>query len=1492
LSKESENGLDISFTPKFDAMNTASSTDVESSLLVTYEVNGNTITIAANTDGSYTIPPGVQDLKVSIKTIDDNFDENNETFSLLANIASINKSAETSSTIIDNDTAVKANNDSKTASETGDEHFVSEDEANDGLSASGNVITNDTGSNPSFITSVVFDGASVSIPSDGSNIAIAGTHGTLSINSTGAYTYSVNETETESMNIGDTAHDIFTYTLSDGINADDTASLDITIEGKNDAPTIGSVVVENSSGIVIDGTMDVNTDGVTDTLLASELLARDGGLFFSENNGNLKMDMGTGGTDMSIEYNGGRAGYDNIFGYYELVNGLATNFKVLYIEDGSTKTSGASLDVLENLEGEIGFFLIPDGQDKSSIMNALNDDKSISTIEGTTITFSDGTTANTAVYYTDNNLSTDGKDHAIAGVSADGKGLTIGFEDLPQNNSDQDYDDFVITINYLDSIGNNGQVFTEVNFSDTDNANLAGATVSLENAQNEDSLNIGNLPAGITAVITDNNDGTITVVFSGSASLEEYENAIESISFDTSSSNREPRNFEIEITDGSKTDTLSKSVNIGSISLNTSSENEDDVIVSLEATSSVIEGGNILYTASLDKVATSDIILTLDNNETILIEAGKKYGTVSVEAPSDDVYNDASSVSVSVIGTQGGNFKSIDYSSASSSTSILDDNDAVTLTLNDINVEQAATNTIPYGISHVIYTFTDGSTLKIDDYEGDSKNPADPQKFVDDIEVKTGLSVDYYTIKASTNHYDSEGNQVADINNQANSEYAYNYFDIDLNDIVDNTIDATVSASLDYTPETELIITLSNGATITFDTSYVANTLVSSTSFTVEAGQDYTLSVSSTNGGGNFENLVLSDTSSIGTSALPQTSDKTISTSSTSYSSGTFTLDNYNEGGAKDIEDDANTSLITAIKIETLPEHGTLYYINDEGTKVEITPSMLGTDAVIFPETTNLEFVADSGYTEKTTIGSLGESGSISDWGSVNTDGSITSSSNDYTIKISGGTLAVNDNNAFDPVIGEALSTVITQAALDFSNNANTEVGLGLDVVSSDEDSNDQLRRDESISLEFDALVTSANIGFDGLAGHFPEDSEEQGKASWIALKDGVVVDFGNLVQDEDYQVDFTITSSTGFDELIIYTESSSSDTDFVLKYVQADYLLDDSFTYSAIDSDGNSSNISTVTLDLAQGAEAVISLNDVSVNEDATSAVYSVSVDIAPSHSPLVITLDQEDANGHAIVLIIPIGETSVSKTVDIALDTHSDEDASITIDAVSGGSYLSIDSSSSASLTVTAVADVVSVSIEVGDAVYDVPLVETKTDATSTVIGDKGDSVIGGANPSDLFTKEFDFGEEFANQNVTITIDATVSGSWNYAYSPHYTDDTFTVDITGNTSSSQTYMYGAGGSSNANINEDNIYTYDVKLDDEGKVKIDLTVATTEPLEIVTLNSITAVATQTEDSITYEVDIEAALVDVDGSESLSVTITNVPSEAVLSEGSKNADGT
>ena len=85
--------------------------------------------------------------------------------------------------------------------------------------------------------------------------SLTGTYGTLTIQSTGAYTYVANLAATEALDAGDVAIDYFTYTLSDG-TATDTAQLTIKVTGVNDAPTTTNdtgYIAEGSTLTVLDG---------------------------------------------------------------------------------------------------------------------------------------------------------------------------------------------------------------------------------------------------------------------------------------------------------------------------------------------------------------------------------------------------------------------------------------------------------------------------------------------------------------------------------------------------------------------------------------------------------------------------------------------------------------------------------------------------------------------------------------------------------------------------------------------------------------------------------------------------------------------------------------------------------------------------------------------------------------------------------------------------------------------------------------------------------------------------------------------------------------------------------------------------------------------------------------------------------------------------------------------------------------------------------------
>ncbi|NVK02375.1 MAG: tandem-95 repeat protein, partial [Oceanospirillaceae bacterium] len=74
--------------------------------------------------------------------------------------------------------------------------------------------------------------------------ALIGTYGTLILNSDGSYSYVADQPAADALAAGVTAVDSFTYTITDSSNSEpDTAQLDITVNGLDDAPilTVGAV---------------------------------------------------------------------------------------------------------------------------------------------------------------------------------------------------------------------------------------------------------------------------------------------------------------------------------------------------------------------------------------------------------------------------------------------------------------------------------------------------------------------------------------------------------------------------------------------------------------------------------------------------------------------------------------------------------------------------------------------------------------------------------------------------------------------------------------------------------------------------------------------------------------------------------------------------------------------------------------------------------------------------------------------------------------------------------------------------------------------------------------------------------------------------------------------------------------------------------------------------------------------------------------------------
>ncbi|MDP3943482.1 MAG: retention module-containing protein, partial [Methylotenera sp.] len=127
-------------------------------------------------------------------------------------------------------------------------------------------------------------------------------------------------------------------------------------------------------------------------------------------------------------------------------------------------------------------------------------------------------------------------------------------------------------------------------------------------------------------------------------------------------------------------------------------------LVSLSATPSVVEGGSIVYTVTLSNpVHTSPIDVTLSNGLIISIPVGSATGSLSVAAPTDDVYLDTSSISESITDVSGGNII-LNINPASVATIVDDTIDTTTVTLT------ASAASVVEGGS-LVYTATVGAAV-------------------------------------------------------------------------------------------------------------------------------------------------------------------------------------------------------------------------------------------------------------------------------------------------------------------------------------------------------------------------------------------------------------------------------------------------------------------------------------------------------------------------------------------------------------------------------------------------------------------------------------------------------------------------------------------------------------------------------------------------------------------------------------------------------------
>ncbi|QEQ85969.1 retention module-containing protein [Pseudomonas putida] len=291
----------------------------------------------------------------------------------------------------------------------------------------------------------------------------------------------------------------------------------------------------------------------------------------------------------------------------------------------------------------------------------------------------------------------------------------------------------------------------------------------------------------------------------------------------------------------------------------TINDSVDTTTATLTASPSVTEGGVITYTVTLSNPAQTPVTVTLSNGQTVTVEAGKSQGSVDFQTPANDVYNNGSTVSVTIENATGGNFEQLTPNATPAQTTISDSVDTTTATLTaSPSVTEGGVITYTVTLSNpaqtpVTVTLSNGQTVTVE--AGKTQGSVDFQTPANDV-YNNGSTVSV-TIENATG-----GNFEQLTPNPTPAQTT-------INDSVDTTT-ATLTASpsvteggvITYTvtlsnpAQTPVTVTLSNGQTVTVE----AGKTQGSVDFQTPANDVYnngsTISVTIENAtGGNFEQL-------------------------------------------------------------------------------------------------------------------------------------------------------------------------------------------------------------------------------------------------------------------------------------------------------------------------------------------------------------------------------------------------------------------------------------------------------------------------------------------------------------------------------------------------------------------------------------------------------------------------------------------------------------
>ncbi|WLG68427.1 LapA family giant adhesin [Pseudomonas brassicacearum] len=719
----------------------------------------------------------------------------------------------------------------------------------------------------------------------------------------------------------------------------------------------------------------------------------------------------------------------------------------------------------------------------------------------------------------------------------------------------------------------------------------------------------------------------------------------------------------------------------------TITDSADTTGLTLTASNTITEGGQITYTATLTNPAQTPVTVTLSNGSVITIAAGQTTGTVNVETPANDVYNNGSTVSTTITGATGGNFENLVPSTTPAVTTITDSVDSTGLTLTASNtiteggsIVYTATLTNP-AQTPVTVTLSNGSVITI--AAGQTTGTVNVETPANDV-YNNGSTVSTTITGATGGNFEnlvpSTAPAVTTITDSADTT--------GLTLTASNTIteggQITYTATLTNPAQTPVTVTLSNGSVITIAAGQTTGTVNVETPANDVYNNGSTVSTTITGAtGGNFENLVPSTTPAVTTiTDSADTTGLTLTASNTITEGGqiTYTATLTNPAQTPVTVTLSNGSVITiaagqttgTVNVET-PANDV--YNNGSTVSTTITGATGGNFENLVPSTapavtTITDSVDSTGLT-------LTASDTITEGGSIVYTATLTNPaqtpvtvtlSNGSVITIAAGqtTGTVNVETPANDVYnnGSTVSTTITGATGGNFENLVPSTAPAVTTITDSVDTTDLSLSASTEVAEGGSIVYTATL------------TNPAGSPVTVTLSNGAVINIAagattgtvtvDAPKDDVYKdagkVEVSIDKATGgnFENLVPSTTPAVTDV--------------------------------TDTIDTS-----TVSLTATSTVAEGGTVVYTASVNAPVTDAPLVVTL----SNGQTIT--IPVGASSGTVNFVTPNDALAGGDnLSVKIDDAKGGNYenLAIDGKP-ADTTVTDVQDTTGLTLSATDSV-----------------------------------------------------------------------------------------------------------------------------------------------------------------------------------------------